>query len=349
MKFNYIEDKMKQKLLIPLILTIIMSIGLLNACTEIEVPVTTPTTPITTTPITPTPTTTTVQQESINSAAWSSNVNISFETDTFTFKSDGIPSHGVLDAYLGKGANGFFIAEDIQSYNAEFSIPLNPVMAATPTETPMGVIGVAVSGAVFFDAFEGGADADVYAVEDNTVVDGVPFIDSCNGHGLPTGLTYHYHGIPYCISDALDTVGEHSKITGYLLDGYPIYGPQDVNGAVPTDLDACNSHFGPTPEYPEGIQHYHTTETAPYIANCYVGEVTGGGTAPTPNGNPPTGNPPTGGVPDFTTAAGLLGVSVEVLMAALGGPPPNIEAAAATLGVTVEYLTSILPAPPNQP
>lgn len=304
-------------------------------------------------------TTNAVQEAAIESVVWSSNVELNFEEDSFVFKSDGLPSHGVLDAYLGKGNNGFFVAEDIQSYDAEFSIPLNPVLADSPTETNMGVIGVAVSGAVFFDAFEGGADADVYAVEDNTIIDGVPFIDSCNGHGLPNGMTYHYHGIPYCITDVLDTAGEHSKAIGYLLDGFPIYGPQDVNGEVPTDLDACNSHFGPTPEYPEGIQHYHTTEAAPYIANCYVGEVSlsnsrGPGPQGSGQGGPPQqggqGGPPGGqGGPDFSAAARALGVSQEVLMAAIGGPPPNFEAAAVTLGISIDELMAVMPAPPNRP
>ena len=84
---------------------------------------------------------------------------------------------------------------------------------------------------------------------------------------------YHYHGVPYCITDELDTDGEHSVLIGYLLDGFPIYGPQDMNGEEPTDLDECNGHFGPTPEFPEGIYHYHTTETPTYVPECYSGIV----------------------------------------------------------------------------
>ena len=46
------------------------------------------------------------------------------------------------------------------------------------------------------------------------------------------------------------------------------------------DLDSCNGQFGPTPDYPEGIYHYHTTwENGegdlgfPYFINCYRGEI----------------------------------------------------------------------------
>jgi len=69
--------------------------------------------------------------------------------------------------------------------------------------------------------------------------------------------------------------GEHSGIIGYALDGYPIYGPIGyVDGEAQVmrssyvqgnylrfggDLDMCNGIFGPTPEYPLGVYHYHMT------------------------------------------------------------------------------------------
>ena len=44
-------------------------------------------------------------------------------------------------------------------------------------------------------------------------------------------------------------------------------------------LDACNGHFGPTPDFPQGIYHYHTTMQNgdgemgfPYFLICYHGE-----------------------------------------------------------------------------
>ena len=79
---------------------------------------------------------------------------------------------------------------------------------------------------------------------------------------------------------------KHSNIIGFALDGFPIYGPVgylqegldlkstimrssytgelDINGN-PTyisgsgDLDDCNGLDGPTPEFPNGIYHYHMT------------------------------------------------------------------------------------------
>ena len=105
------------------------------------------------------------------------------------------------------------------------------------------------------------------------------------------------------------TLSEHSGIVGFAFDGYPIYGfvGWDENGGIKEmtssyklkegsngyngiddyeyisglgDLDSCNGQFGPTPEYPNGTYHYHTTwENGeggigfPYFINCYRGEV----------------------------------------------------------------------------
>ena len=109
------------------------------------------------------------------------------------------------------------------------------------------------------------------------------------------------------------TAAEHSPIIGFALDGYSIYGfvGWDENGEVSEmtssyrlkdgetgyngiddyeyvaelgDLDSCNGHYGATPDWPEGIYHYHSTwENGeggigfPYFINCYRGELSSGG------------------------------------------------------------------------
>ena len=44
------------------------------------------------------------------------------------------------------------------------------------------------------------------------------------------------------------------------------------------DLDQCNGHFGATPDFPNGIYHYHSTIKSgsgdmgfPYFVYCYYG------------------------------------------------------------------------------
>ena len=209
----------------------------------------------------------------LENARWADNVTITISSDMMIFESDGLPSHEYLDQYLGDGRDGKFIAGGVESYQARFEIPIVPTMATAPAETGNGAIGVAISGAVFFDAFEGDGSATV-ANDDNSTIDGIPFIDACGGHPLPNGLSYHYHGVPFCITDAIDTPGEHSELIGYMFDGYPVYGPQDVGGEAPTDLDSCMGHVGPTPDFVDDTYHYHVSESANYISACLVGEYT---------------------------------------------------------------------------
>ena len=147
--------------------------------------------------------------------------------------------------------------------------------ASSPSTAGQGAIGVAISGAVFFNPYEGDGSSTV-ANDDNSTIDGVPFIDACGGHPIPNGTTYHYHGIPVCVTDAVDTPGAHSVIIGYLFDGYPIYGPQDVGGSEPTDLDACMGHAGVTPEFSVPTYHYHVSTKANYISACLTGETSRG-------------------------------------------------------------------------
>lgn len=206
----------------------------------------------------------------VQSAQWADNVTITIDGTTVRFESDGLPSHDYLDVYLGDGRDGKFVAGGVDSYNASFSFPLVPTMAASPSETGNGAIGVAISGAVFFDPYEGDGSATI-ANDDNETIEGIPFIDACGGHPLPNGRSYHYHGIPFCITDSVDAAGEHSVLIDYLFDGYPIYGPQDTGGDEPSDLDACLGHTGPTPEFGEDTYHYHVSANANYISECLSG------------------------------------------------------------------------------
>ena len=42
-------------------------------------------------------------------------------------------------------------------------------------------------------------------------------------------------------------------------------------GAGTGTLDECNGRFGVTPEFPQGIYHYYTTETYPFVQRCVRG------------------------------------------------------------------------------
>ncbi|CAN0466009.1 unnamed protein product, partial [Hapterophycus canaliculatus] len=214
------------------------------------------------------------------------------------------------------------------------------VYADEPTDTSLGRIGVALSGAQIFNDYEDMERA-VVAQDDQVIHDHVPFLDECNGHTLVDGSDYHYHGIPVCLTVRLDVDGEHSYMLGVLEDGFLVYANLDVNGEEigSDELDECSGHFGPTPEFPDGIYHYHlTADESPYMIDCYHGEIEqaammgGGG----------------GARPDFAAIAQELGVSEQMLLDALGDSmPPDFDAAAEELGISLDALMAVMPAPPQ--
>ncbi|MGL5824898.1 MAG: YHYH protein [Nocardioides sp.] len=237
---------------------------------------------------------------------WSTNVTITVGEGTFTFESNGIPDHELPDQFLiPQGQPGDpdaeFLATDandvVLDTPLKVDIPLSPTYSDGVTQTNLGRIGVVVSGAQLFNDYED-PDLKVVAIDDNFSIGGVDFIDSCNGHPLATGGGYHYHGVPYCITDELDVAGEHSKILGFALDGFPVYGPQNTDGVATTNdtLDECSGETGPTPEFPDGVYHYHLTDdAAPYSLDCLHGEVELAQGGDGPGGEPPSGNPPPSG------------------------------------------------------
>ena len=300
----------------------------------------------------------------VETGLWGDNVTITINDGSFSFVSDGLPNHELPDQFLVpvEGNNPPFDGDNIED---EFEIadtdglivesPLNVDITTTPeysdevTLTDLSTIGVMISGAPLFNDYED-MNREFVAVDDNISLDGVYFIDSCNGHPLASGDSYHYHGVPYCITDVVDVDESHSTMIGVLLDGFPIYGPQGADGVAMSnsDLDECSGHVEATTEFPDGIYHYHLTEdSAPYSIDCFHGVIDYGGAGGPGGAAPEGGAPGGGGAPDFTDAAATLGVSVEELEAALGQPPFDLDAAAAELGVTAEQLEAALPPPPG--
>ena len=54
---------------------------------------------------------------------------------------------------------------------------------------------------------------------------------------------------------------------GFLLDGFPVYGPKEEDGSDVTSslLDDYHGHTHATIDYPTGMYHYHFTADAPYL------------------------------------------------------------------------------------
>ncbi len=226
---------------------------------------------------TPAPPSVEDSKKAATGAKWSKNVSVEFDKDNnAVIRSNGIPDHEVLPVYQAVSVidNKSTYPIKLQEQHMKVIVPLQPKLAAKKTDSKIGLIGIAISGALIYSPFE--ADGKTMALSQKSlVVDGIPFFDACNGHPNPFAVQYHYHGIPYCVTEKIDKKGEHSHLLGYILDGFPVYGPQGKDGKIltPADLDECNGIFGPTPEYPNGIYHYVMTDEPPYTMPCYSGEI----------------------------------------------------------------------------
>src|SRR5579872_33262 len=156
----------------------------------------------------------------------------------------------------------------IRAQNFHFKIPLAPKPADTIKSVPMGEIGVAINGVVFFNPFEAGG---MNAIAGYSEV----WFDSCCGHPQQSGV-YHYHKYPSCLKTPFPDDGkEHSPIIAFAWDGYPVYGPYVSAGVMAKDLtgdnalDVCNGRFDPDRGY-----HYHVTPGKfPYLIGGYAGVV----------------------------------------------------------------------------
>ncbi|MFM9025800.1 MAG: YHYH protein [Planctomycetaceae bacterium] len=187
-------------------------------------------------------------------------VRLGHEAGCLVMRSQGWPNHPTATFPNSGNPNTIRVQE------FTFRLPLEPRRAAEVTRLPMGPIGVALNGVVFFNPFEQGG---MNAVEGYSEV----WLDSCCGHPQETGV-YHYHKYPTCVkSPFADDGTRHSPVIGFAFDGFPIHGPYERDGVMAKDLegdgalDVCNGHEDPDRGY-----HYHVTPGRfPYVIGGYRG------------------------------------------------------------------------------
>ena len=190
------------------------------------------------------------------------NVRLSHDDQCLIMQSQGYPNHPTA-VYPNSGN-----PNSIRVQSFTFRLPLVPKLADQITRLPMGPVGTAINGVVFFNPFEMGG---MNAVEGYSEV----WLDSCCGHPQQTGV-YHYHKYPTCVRSPFQDDGkQHSPIIGFAFDGFPLYGPYESEGKMAKDLeanlalDACNGHSDEQRGY-----HYHVTPGRfPYILGGYAGVV----------------------------------------------------------------------------
>jgi len=220
-------------------------------------------------------------------------VRLSHDRDHLVIESQGYPNHPT--AIFPNSGN----PNTIRVQEFTFRLPLVPQQSDRITRLPMGPIGVALNGVVFFNPFEQGG---MNAVEGYSEV----WLDSCCGHPQQTGV-YHYHKYPACVKSPFPDDGRrHSPVIGFAFDGYPIHGPYEADGLMAKDiegalagplaaqpLDSCNGHADPVRGY-----HYHVTPGRfPYIIGGYRG-------VPEPSNNRDLRRPREGAIVDNAEGEG---------------------------------------------
>jgi YHYH protein len=181
-----------------------------------------------------------------------------------TLTGNGLPTHttGVFPVLPSDDA--FQIDRNpnrISSHTVSLTLSTNPRYHASPSCVG-GQVGVMTSGVALFSAVDG-EDRDAVAHEVQ---------DSCDGHPERTGV-YHYHGLPACIDTG--KANQQSKLIGWALDGFPIYGPRGKGGRYLSnaDLDECHGttskvrYLGETRK----LYHYVANYEYPYTVGCYRG------------------------------------------------------------------------------
>ena len=193
------------------------------------------------------------------------NTSLSSDGTYVYIKTAGTPDHkspyyptssSLYEAYSGTTFTGVTFQKNpnvIAAQNYTFKIPLNPKVASNHTATPLGPIGIALNGVPFYNQ---------YAGPNQPLTNEVMSFDKYYGH--PTGTSqYHYHVEPLYLTTVKFT---KSSLLGFLLDGFPVYGPEENGAAVQnSSLDAYHGHTTATIDYPNGIYHYHITDADPYL------------------------------------------------------------------------------------
>jgi hypothetical protein len=140
-----------------------------------------------------------------------------------------------------------------------WSIPINPTIAATPVPVNQnhflrGAVALAVNGIPIFNPYTNtGVDA---------FLDGQ--LDQYGGHSGRAD-DYHYHIAPTVLYNKIPKTSP----VAFALDGFAIYGDLEPDGSAQKSLDANHGHYGS-----DGVYHYHSSASAPYMIGNMVGTVT---------------------------------------------------------------------------
>ena len=241
---------------------------------------------------------------------------------SFFVESDGMPAHRMMvgitawqqqvplpQAYVGANA---------------WQFPLQPEAATNPVSAKThffrGAIALAVNGVPIFNPIKNDGRTDTYLAGE---------LDEFGGHAGRAD-DYHYHIAPL----HLQRIAGSNQPIAFALDGYPIYGLTEPDGAPAAHLDGFDGHTTPSLGY-----HYHASLKYPYLNGGFHGVVTerGGQVDPQPRARPvrPATKPLPGAViTDFKSTPDATGHTLDYT---LGGQKAQLRYAEAGGSVRFEF------------
>lgn len=194
-------------------------------------------------------------------APFAPSVATSWDNTYFYVESKGLPNHTMMVGISSRGWQQQVPIPQCYIGTNHWSIPLNPVIAATPvpvsaTHFLKGAIAIAANGVAIFN-YHTNTGVDSY-------LDGQ--LDIYGGH-CGRADDYHYHTAP----THLYTLGQTTTNLpcAFALDGFAVYGNVEPDGTPMVALDANHGHYGSN-----NVYHYHGTANAPYMIGSMVGVVT---------------------------------------------------------------------------
>ena len=197
-------------------------------------------------------------------------VRVHWDDHLLYVESNGLPNHGMMVG-ITAWQQQVPLPQNYTGNNA-WHFPLHPVPAAHPQTIQghflRGAIAIAADGVPIFNPQNNRGEISLEIGE----------LDQWGGHAGRAD-DYHYHITPLHLQAQ---VGPGQPVA-YALDGYPIFGLTEPDGALAGNLDASHGHTTPALGY-----HYHASEKYPYVFASFHGEVVerDGQVDPQPNARP---------------------------------------------------------------
>ncbi len=196
-------------------------------------------------------------------------ITVTIENGERVVRANNLPTHATGEFPIRPGSTAHEFDRNPNRITEQailLKLPAAPMVATEPGCVPLGMIGFALSGVAIYNAFDvQGRDAPAHEIQDR-----------CNGHPERSGQ-YHYHDWSACMDDAGGRSGKHSNLAGFMLDGFPIFGPAGDGGREITneDLDECHGHAHEVElDGKRAVRyHYHFTRAYPYTIGCFRGAV----------------------------------------------------------------------------